>query len=114
MPSSAYSIPRRAVLGELSPRRARMNSTDAVRYAAWMNSSAVMCVIRGLRIVVRLEHPQHSVGDDEATNHIDRRRGHREGPKDRAHKSMVRARENERSDKRDTRNSVGRRHQWCV
>ena len=65
----AERLPRRAVSCFESPRRLRMNSTPATRYATVDDASCVSTALAG---ALAPEHPQHALRDEEAAGDVDR------------------------------------------
>src|ERR1700737_845721 len=57
------------------------------------------------------EHLQHAIRDNEAANNVSRRTGYRDKSKNGAHGALMRARGDQRTDKRNAGYGVRRRHQ---
>src|SRR3984893_4356251 len=106
-------FPRRAVSGEAKPRKARMKSTPAVRYKRAAISEF------NISSALFLEHGQHSFGDQEAAEDVDRGQGECEEPKETgsactAPRIRIYARREKGANHDDRRNRIGHRHSWRV
>src|ERR1700687_6513587 len=90
MPISPRARPRRAPLGDDRPWRVRMKKSDAMRYDAFSRLSVSCSLISSPALLgLGLEHAQHAVGDQEATDHVDGGRGHRHEAQGRGHLVVV-------------------------
>ncbi len=61
-----------------------------------------------------LEHLQHAISDHESADDVRRRANDRDETEDRADRVVLRAGSDDRTDQRDARDRIGRRHQWRV
>ncbi len=66
MPAMPIRLPRRAVVGDDSPRNARMKQTAATRYP-----SATRLALMAVSSTAPLEHLEHALGDGEAAEDVD-------------------------------------------